>query len=42
MEVLTIIGTVLLGFASLGVLAITKGADSRDRMDDDWKPRARL
>lgn len=42
MEVLTIIGAVLLGFASLGVLAIAKGADSRDRIGDDWKPRARI
>jgi hypothetical protein len=42
MEVLTIIATVFLGFASLGVLAITKGADSREGIGDDWKSRVRI
>lgn len=36
MELLTIVTALFGSLAALGLLAVTKGADSRDSMTDDW------
>jgi hypothetical protein len=36
MELVTILATVLGSLVLLGGLAVTKGADSRDGIGDDW------
>lgn len=39
MELLTIIATVAALFALIDLAAVHKGADSRDRIGDDWARR---
>jgi hypothetical protein len=36
MEVLTFVAALVSGLAAFGLLAVSKGADSRDSVSDDW------
>lgn len=42
MELLTIVTALFGSLAALGILAVTKGYDSRDGMGDDWARPANI